>query len=180
MRPSISTIEIPGRSPAARAPSASEAIEPVGASQITRSAARPAAITPQSSLYTRAVLPVAHAIASAGGNPPSAASTLSVRSTPSGITPVPHAASLPRMRRGAPPGAHLRRGGPTVRVRLRGDARGRLGPAGALGRPGRVPFARRDRRGHAAVHAGVDEVHGALAWGEVAEDRMDVRVDQPR
>src|SRR5438034_3615964 len=95
--PSISTIEIPGRSPALRADNASHATLPVGASQMTRSASRPSAMTPTLSLYTRAVLPVAHPIACAGSNPPSPASRLSVRSTPSGITPVPDGASFPMM-----------------------------------------------------------------------------------
>ena len=43
------------------------------------------------------MLPVAHATASAGGRPPTAASSESVRSTPSGMTPVPEGASLPTM-----------------------------------------------------------------------------------
>src|SRR3989454_4102271 len=48
--PSIRTIEIPGRSPAASADSASVPTEPVGASQTTRSASRPSASVPTPSL----------------------------------------------------------------------------------------------------------------------------------
>src|SRR5256886_13201723 len=44
--PSIRTIAIPGRSPAASADSASRPTPPVGASQMTRSASRPSASVP--------------------------------------------------------------------------------------------------------------------------------------
>src|SRR6185436_13796617 len=43
-----------------------------------------------------------------------------------------------------------------------------------------VHLAGGDRGGDAAVHGGVDEVHGALARREVAEDRVDVGVDESR
>jgi hypothetical protein len=38
----------------------------------------------------------------------------------------------------------------------------------------------RDRGRHAAVHAGIDEVDGALPRCEVAEHRMHVRIDESR
>src|SRR5256885_17192659 len=73
--PSITTHEIPGMSPRAIAPRASFAREAAGASQTTRSAGAPTAIVPVAGggREARAVLPVAPAIASAGGRAPSEA-----------------------------------------------------------------------------------------------------------
>ena len=89
----------PGRSPIASAPSAVSATEPCGASTSAMSASRPTAIVPVSSRWTRAVLPVARQTASSGVMPPSDARWAIVRRIPSGTTPVPDGASLPRITR---------------------------------------------------------------------------------
>ena len=97
--PSMSTIEIPKRSPALNASRAVLPTEPTGASTIHRSASRPFAMTPTGRLCTRAVLPVAMQIATSGLAPPSDARWAMTRWIPSGTTPVPDGASLPMMMR---------------------------------------------------------------------------------
>ena len=97
--PSTRTIEIPNRSPLASAPSAVSATEPTGASTMHRSAARPGAMMPVSSPWTRAVLPVARQTTVSGATPPREARCAIRRRIPSGTTPVPDGASLPRITR---------------------------------------------------------------------------------
>ena len=92
-------IPTPGRSPTASAPSAVSAAEPFGASTRARSASRPTAIVPVSRRWTRAVLPVARHTAFSGAIPPSEARWAIVRRMPSGTTPVPDGASMPRITR---------------------------------------------------------------------------------
>ena len=88
----------------ASASSAVSAAEPIGASTRARSASRPTAMTPVSSRWTRAVLPVARATAISGATPPSEARWAIARRIPSGTTPVPDGASLPMITRSrAPP-----------------------------------------------------------------------------
>src|SRR6476660_8434900 len=88
-KPSTRIVEMPGRSPFARASSAVDPTDPTGASQMTRSAALPGVIVPVSSPWTRAVFPVANATTLSGATSPSDARWAMSRRMPRGTTPVP-------------------------------------------------------------------------------------------
>ena len=72
-------------------------------SMSTKSAARPTSISPQSSSRMRAVLPVAKQNAISAGTSPSDDSIEIIRTMPSGCTPEPAGASVPRITRSSWP-----------------------------------------------------------------------------
>ena len=99
--------------------------------------------------------------------------------TPARAISAKSSSTMPSSRMGAP-ACTLTPAGRSVRVGLGGHDGQRLQPHDVLGPPGQVHLARRDHGREAAVEARVDEVHGPLPRGEVAEDGMAVRVDEAR
>src|SRR6516162_3417148 len=97
--PSMMVMPTPGRSPSRTLSSSVLPAECCALSMMTKSAARPISTRPQSSCRIRAVLPVAKQNAISAGSSPSEDSIETMRRMPSGCTPEPAGASVPRMTR---------------------------------------------------------------------------------
>ena len=95
--PSMSTMEIPKRSPARSASSAVPPTEPIGASTTQQSASRPGRDLAHRQPVDARGIAGRHAMAISGATPPSEARCAMTRRMPSGTTPVPDGASLPMM-----------------------------------------------------------------------------------
>ena len=92
--PSVTTAATAAMSPLVSDASASFLEPPTQASMITTSASRPGAMKPELRLYTRALLPVAAAMAISTGMSPRLARWLMVYISPSGMMPEPVGVSV--------------------------------------------------------------------------------------
>src|ERR1700722_12409888 len=97
--PSMIVMPMPGRSPSLMLSRMVLPGECCARSMMTKSAARPTSIRPQSSARMRAVLPVAKQRAISAGTSPSDDNSEIMRRMPSGCTPEPAGESVPRMTR---------------------------------------------------------------------------------